>query len=199
MESLGRREPYACRIQRHKRVDGFSMAIPTSVAELELSPSQNRHGFCFCLLLLASLTAQALDPPLLVVDDDALFEEPQIQTLNPHWSSLPILYSLGNPQQVHSNPPQTCSECPAHHFQSVDQHQEHNATTKSLDFRSQAPTPLQVPVLKDGIFPKILKELLLPRGFLLHEGLENEFEALAAAAAKIGVEDGRKQPIIPQR
>lgn len=101
MESPGRREPYACRIQRHKRVDGFSMAIPTSVAELELSPSQNRHGFCFCLLLLllcavllllcaillllASLTAQALDPPLLLlVDDDALLEEPQIQTLNPH-------------------------------------------------------------------------------------------------------------------
>jgi hypothetical protein len=55
-------------------------------------------------------------------------------------------------------------------------------------------------VLKDGIFPKILKELLLPRGFLLQEGLENEFEALAAAAAaKIGVGDGRKQPIIPQR
>lgn len=95
MESPGRREPYACRIRRHKRVDGFSMAIPTSVAELELSPSQNWHGFCFCLLLLllvavlllllASLTAQALDPPLLVVvDDDALLEEPQIQTLNPH-------------------------------------------------------------------------------------------------------------------
>jgi hypothetical protein len=31
------------------------------------------------------LTAQALDPPLLLlVDDDALLEEPQIQTLNPH-------------------------------------------------------------------------------------------------------------------
>jgi hypothetical protein len=29
--------------------------------------------------------------------------------------------------------------------------------------------------------------------------LENEFEALAAAAAKIGVQDRRKQPIIPQR
>lgn len=93
MESPGRREPYAYRIQRHKRVDGFSMAIPTSVAELELSPSQNQHGFCFCLLLLlllavllllVSLTAQALDPPLVVVDDDALLEEPQIQTLNPH-------------------------------------------------------------------------------------------------------------------
>ncbi len=97
MESPGRQEPYACRIQRHKRVDGFSMAIPTSVAELELFPSQNQHGFCFCLLLLllllavllllllASLTAQALDPPLVVVvDDDALLEEPLIQTLNPH-------------------------------------------------------------------------------------------------------------------
>jgi hypothetical protein len=31
------------------------------------------------------LTAQALDPPLVVVvDDDALLEEPLIQTLNPH-------------------------------------------------------------------------------------------------------------------